>query len=87
MRRGIGLQRVVGIRRGVAKVRWNRIRGNLRSIGADRRSVGAVQMKIVSQRREQAKWAYNGCRFRGQKGNSGLVIFILLCRDGHHMEQ
>jgi hypothetical protein len=27
--------------------------------------------KIVSQCRERAKWVYTGCRFRGQKGNSG----------------
>ncbi len=33
---------------------------------------GQLQMKIVSQRREQAKWLYNRCRFRSQKGNSGL---------------
>jgi hypothetical protein len=33
---------------------------------------GAFQMRIVSQRREQAKWVHNGCRFRNQKGNSGV---------------
>jgi hypothetical protein len=44
-------------------------------------------MKIVSQRCEQAKWAHNGCRFRGQKGNSGLSMFVLLRRDGYHMEE
>jgi len=33
---------------------------------------GALQMRILSQRREQAKWVYDGCRFRSQKGNSGV---------------
>lgn len=30
---------------------------------------------VQRQRREQAKWVYNGCRFRGQKGNSDEIQF------------
>jgi hypothetical protein len=58
----------VGIRRVVAKVghKW----GNFGNTGTDRISIGALQMRIVLQRHEQTKRAYNGCRFRGQKGNS-----------------
>jgi len=33
---------------------------------------GRSGMKIVSSRREQAKWVYNRRHFRGQKGNSDL---------------
>jgi hypothetical protein len=39
---------------------------------------GALQIIIVSQHREPAKWVYNGCRFRGQKGNSGTNVLILV---------
>jgi hypothetical protein len=50
--RGICLQ--WGVRRNVAKVGHKK--GNFGNAGADRISIQGTQMKIVSQRRERAKW-------------------------------
>jgi hypothetical protein len=36
---------------------------------------GSLRTKIVSPRRRQAKRVYDGCGFRGQRGNSGLEVF------------
>ena len=50
---------IAGGRRGVAKVA--EYRAIFGGAGSDLRLLGAIQMKIVSQCREQARWVYN-CR-------------------------
>ena len=44
--------------------------------GADRRPLGVLQMRIVSRRRVQARWVYNGCVFQGQEGNCGSEPWV-----------
>jgi hypothetical protein len=63
---GIRLQRVGEVLQKVGH-KWD----NFGSADTDRIPIRDAQMKIVSERRELAKWVYNGSRFRGQKGNSG----------------
>jgi hypothetical protein len=48
----------------VAKVghKW----GNFGNAGTDHRQLGALQMKIVSQRREQVKWGTMACVFEAK---------------------
>ncbi len=48
----------------------------------NRRRFGAMLGRIVLL---SVPTGYNGCRFRGQKENSKLNIFVLLCRDGYHI--
>jgi hypothetical protein len=43
--------------------------GNFRRCWCGSQTAGALQMKIVSQRREHAKWVYNCLRLRRQKVN------------------
>jgi len=50
--------------------------------GADRRPLGALQMRIVSRRRGQARWVYNRCVFRGQEGNCGSEPWSTRLRAG-----
>src|SRR5205807_8768842 len=33
------------------------------------------------------KWGYNGCRFGGQKGHSGIMAWDLLCLPARHPAQ
>jgi hypothetical protein len=61
VRVGIGLQRVE-LGEGEVLQEWGRTWGNLCCLGADRRPLGALQMKVISQRCEQAGWVYNRCR-------------------------
>jgi hypothetical protein len=66
VRIGIGLQRL-HLRAGDVLQEWDRTSGNLRSLGAGRRAMRALRMKIVSQRREQAKSVQNHCCFDVKK--------------------